>query len=71
MPINTTQNELDKIIDDLNNDKEVHGILLQHPVPEQIDERICFDAIDAKKDVDGVTSLGFGRMGSERIRPSK
>ena len=40
----------------------MHGILLQHPVPEQIDERLCFDAIDAKKDVDGVTSLGVGRM---------
>jgi methylenetetrahydrofolate dehydrogenase (NADP+) / methenyltetrahydrofolate cyclohydrolase len=36
--------------------------LLQHPVPEQIDERLCFDAISAEKDVDGVTCLGFGRM---------
>jgi methylenetetrahydrofolate dehydrogenase (NADP+)/methenyltetrahydrofolate cyclohydrolase len=40
----------------------VHGILLQHPVPEQIDERACFDAIALHKDVDGVTCLGFGRM---------
>jgi methylenetetrahydrofolate dehydrogenase (NADP+)/methenyltetrahydrofolate cyclohydrolase len=40
----------------------VHGILLQHPVPEQIDERACFDAIALDKDVDGVTCLGFGRM---------
>ena len=38
------------------------GILLQHPVPEQIDERACFDAISLAKDVDGVTCLGFGRM---------
>ena len=37
-------------------------ILLQHPVPEQIDERACFDAIALEKDVDGVTCLGFGRM---------
>jgi methylenetetrahydrofolate dehydrogenase (NADP+)/methenyltetrahydrofolate cyclohydrolase len=36
--------------------------LLQHPVPEQIDERLCFDRIAAEKDVDGVTCLGFGRM---------
>ena len=40
----------------------MHGILLQHPVPHQIDERACFDAINLAKDVDGVTCLGFGRM---------
>ena len=40
----------------------VHGILLQHPVPGQIDERACFDAISLAKDVDGVTCLGYGRM---------
>ena len=57
----TTEELLDKI-QELNNDKNVHGILLQHPVPSQIDERKCFDAIDIKKDVDGVTCLGFGNM---------
>ena len=35
---------------------------MQHPVPSQIDERLCFDAIDIAKDVDGVTCLGFGNM---------
>ena len=40
----------------------MHGILLQHPVPSQIDERACFDMIALEKDVDGVTCLGFGRM---------
>ena len=34
----------------LNEDKKVHGILLQHPVPSQIDDRLCFDAIDINKD---------------------
>ena len=62
LPSSTTTEELLGEIKKLNANKEVHGILLQHPVPEQIDERLCFDAIDAKKDVDGVTSLGFGRM---------
>ena len=62
LPSSTSTEELLAEISKLNADKEVHGILLQHPVPEQIDERSCFDAIDAKKDVDGVTSLGFGRM---------
>ena len=46
----------------LNADSSVQGILLQHPVPRQIDERKCFDAIALAKDVDGVTSLGFGRL---------
>tara|TARA_Y100000991_G_scaffold48040_1_gene34356 strand:- start:300 stop:1142 length:843 start_codon:yes stop_codon:yes gene_type:complete len=62
LPENTTTKELLDKIQELNNDENVHGILLQHPVPTQIDERKCFDAIDVKKDVDGVTCLGFGNM---------
>ncbi|MDC3124929.1 bifunctional methylenetetrahydrofolate dehydrogenase/methenyltetrahydrofolate cyclohydrolase FolD [Gammaproteobacteria bacterium] len=58
----TTTEELLSKIGELNSNPEVHGILLQHPVPGQIDERLCFDAIDIKKDVDGVTCLGFGNM---------
>ena len=58
----TTTEELLVKIGELNDNPEVHGILLQHPVPDQIDERLCFDAIDIAKDVDGVTSLGFGKM---------
>lgn len=58
----TTTEELLLKIGELNDNPEVHGILLQHPVPDQIDERLCFDAIDTAKDVDGVTSLGFGKM---------
>ena len=58
----TSTEELLKKINELNLDPEVSGILLQHPVPKQIDERVCFDAIDSKKDVDGVTCLGFGNI---------
>ena len=58
----TTTEELLEKIRTLNNDVNVHGILLQHPVPSQIDERLCFDEIDINKDVDGVTCLGFGNM---------
>ena len=58
----TTTEELLEKIRSLNNDVNVHGILLQHPVPSQIDERLCFDEIDISKDVDGVTCLGFGNM---------
>ena len=62
LPKATTTEELLETIDDLNNNPNVHGILLQHPVPSQIDERKCFDAINIEKDVDGVTCLGFGNM---------
>jgi methylenetetrahydrofolate dehydrogenase (NADP+)/methenyltetrahydrofolate cyclohydrolase len=62
MPDATTTEELLTKINELNDDNDVHGILLQHPVPNQIDERLCFDAIDINKDVDGVTCLGFGNM---------
>lgn len=62
LPQDTTTEQLLAKIDELNNNPDVHGILLQHPVPSQIDERACFDAIDLSKDVDGVTSLGFGNM---------
>jgi methylenetetrahydrofolate dehydrogenase (NADP+) / methenyltetrahydrofolate cyclohydrolase len=58
----TTTEELLAEIDKLNGDPAVHGILLQHPVPAQIDERSCFDRIALDKDVDGVTTWGFGRM---------
>ena len=62
LPESTSTEELLEAIQNLNNDSNVHGILLQHPVPSQIDERKCFDAIDIEKDVDGVTCLGFGNM---------
>jgi methylenetetrahydrofolate dehydrogenase (NADP+) / methenyltetrahydrofolate cyclohydrolase len=62
LPQETTTGELISAIDKLNADPGVHGILLQHPVPSQIDERLCFDRIAVAKDVDGVTCCGFGRM---------
>ena len=62
LPDTSSTNEVLSKINELNNDNDVHGILLQHPVPSQIDERLCFDAIDINKDVDGVTCLGFGNM---------
>jgi len=58
----TTTEQLLEKIQELNANHNCHGILLQHPVPPQIDERACFDAIALAKDVDGVTCLGFGRM---------
>ncbi|MBC6428892.1 MAG: bifunctional methylenetetrahydrofolate dehydrogenase/methenyltetrahydrofolate cyclohydrolase FolD [Cellvibrionales bacterium] len=62
LPQQTTTPELLTQIETLAQNPAIHGILLQHPVPSQIDERCCFDAIPPAKDVDGVTCTGFGRM---------
>jgi methylenetetrahydrofolate dehydrogenase (NADP+)/methenyltetrahydrofolate cyclohydrolase len=59
---NSTTDQVLAEIDQLNADPDVAGILLQHPVPKQVEERSCFDRIALAKDVDGVTCLGFGRM---------
>ncbi|MDX8344156.1 bifunctional 5,10-methylenetetrahydrofolate dehydrogenase/5,10-methenyltetrahydrofolate cyclohydrolase [Rossellomorea sp. YZS02] len=65
LPEESTTEELIDLIGRLNADQNIHGILLQHPVPSQIDERAAFDSINIKKDVDGVTSSGFGRAALE------
>jgi methylenetetrahydrofolate dehydrogenase (NADP+)/methenyltetrahydrofolate cyclohydrolase len=62
LPATTTTAQLLAAVDVLNADPDVHGILRQHPVPRQIDERAAFDRIRLEKDVDGVTSAGYGRM---------
>ena len=59
MSENTTTDELLNTIDELNSNPAVHGILLQHPVPRQIDEQKCFNRISLEKDVDGVNTNTF------------
>ena len=58
----TDQETLLKLIDELNNDSSVHGILVQLPLPKQIDERKVIDAIVAEKDVDGFHAINAGRL---------
>jgi methylenetetrahydrofolate dehydrogenase (NADP+)/methenyltetrahydrofolate cyclohydrolase len=67
LPSDSTTDDVLRAIDGLNTDPAITGILLQHPVPAQVDERRCFDAIDPLKDVDGVNNLSFARnaMGQE------
>lgn len=62
MPENSTTDDVIRQIQTLNEDPNVHGILLQHPVPRHIDEMACFNSIDITKDVDGVNTSTFGRM---------
>lgn len=62
LPASAVTDDVLSAIDKLNANEAVHGILLQHPVPAHVDERLCFDRISISKDVDGVTSHGFGLM---------
>lgn len=55
-----SEEELLNKIRELNEDENIDGILLQHPIPKHIDESKCFDAIGVNKDVDGVNSASFG-----------
>lgn len=62
LPEGTTEQELLKIIDELNNDKSVHGILVQLPLPKHIDEEKVIMAISPEKDVDGFHPVSVGNM---------
>ncbi|MBP3284208.1 MAG: bifunctional methylenetetrahydrofolate dehydrogenase/methenyltetrahydrofolate cyclohydrolase FolD [Clostridia bacterium] len=62
LPAETTEEELLKLIDELNINEEVDGILLQHPVPAQIDERKAFNKIAPEKDVDGFHMINRGKL---------
>ena len=62
LPATTSQEELLKLIDELNNRKDVDGILVQMPVPEHINEKAVIDAIDPAKDVDGFHPMNVGNL---------
>lgn len=62
LPTSTTQEELLQLIDELNNNKNVSGILVQLPLPEHFHERTICDAICVEKDVDGFNEVNMGRL---------
>jgi methylenetetrahydrofolate dehydrogenase (NADP+)/methenyltetrahydrofolate cyclohydrolase len=62
LPEDTTQKELLKLIQKLNDDKKVHGILVQLPLPKQIDEKTIISSIDPLKDVDGFSPENVYRL---------
>ncbi len=62
LPENTTQEELLKIVNECNENSEVHGLLVQLPLPKHIDENTVINAISPQKDVDGFTPINVGRM---------
>ncbi len=62
LPADTSQDALLSLIASLNADPQVHGILVQLPLPDQIDEQAVIDAIDPAKDVDGFHVVNAGRL---------
>ncbi len=58
----TSQDELMKVVRDLNRDDKVHGILVQLPLPEHIDSQLIIEAIDPRKDVDGFHPVSVGKL---------
>ena len=71
LPQETTQDELLALIDRLNKDESVNGILCQLPVPPQISEKAVIDKINPKKDVDCFHNENVGRLwtGNDRLKP--
>lgn len=63
---NTTQPQLNEIIENLNNDNSVHGILVQLPLPEQLDEFLTTSRISPLKDVDGLTPHNAGLLAMKK-----
>jgi methylenetetrahydrofolate dehydrogenase (NADP+)/methenyltetrahydrofolate cyclohydrolase len=62
LPAETTQDQLLAEIDRLNKRDEIHGILVQSPPPPHINEKVIFERIDPKKDVDGFHPMNVGRL---------
>lgn len=62
LPRDTSQVDLEEVIRDLNSDKNVHGILVQLPLPDHLDARRVIDLIDPDKDVDGLHRVNVGKL---------
>jgi len=62
LPATTSQQELDDLIDQLNQDDDIHGILVQFPLPESLDESAVIERINVKKDVDGFHPFNLGQL---------
>lgn len=69
LPESTSEEDLLKLIDELNNDDSVHGILVQLPLPKHIDEEKVIMAINPKKDVDGFHPVNVGNLVIGRPAP--
>lgn len=62
LPVSTTETELLSLLNGLNNDNSIHGILVQLPLPDHINEQKVIETISPKKDVDGFHPINIGHM---------
>ena len=62
LPASTSQDELLELVDRLNQDSRFHGILVQLPLPDQIDQYAVIEALDPRKDVDGIHPFNAGQL---------
>jgi methylenetetrahydrofolate dehydrogenase (NADP+)/methenyltetrahydrofolate cyclohydrolase len=62
LPANTTQSDLLALIEKVNGDSKIHGILVQLPLPKHIDSKAVLDAVSPHKDADGFHPYNFGRL---------
>ena len=69
LPASTRQSQLLSLIQGYNNNPEIHGILVQLPLPEGIDEKVITDSIDFRKDVDGFHTLNVGMLAKKGEEP--
>jgi len=69
VPGDITQDDLEKLVKDLNADPKVNGILVQLPLPSHIDEETILRAIDITKDVDGFSPINIGRLAQKGREP--
>lgn len=62
LPASTTQAELLALVDKMNADRKIHGILVQLPLPKQIDSKVILDAVSPMKDADGFHPYNMGKL---------
>ncbi len=69
LPADTPQKKLEALIRELNEDKQVHGILVQSPLPKGLDEQQALSVLSLKKDVDGFHPVNIGRLAQKGLEP--
>ncbi len=69
LPADTPQQEVEKLVQELNEDPKVHGILVQLPLPAGLDEEAVLRAISIEKDVDGFHPINIGRLAQKGREP--
>ena len=70
LPADSSQEEVESLVEQLNNDPKVHGILVQLPLPDGLDEEAVLTKVDLNKDVDGFHPINIGRLAQKGREPA-